>query len=331
MYGASWLVYHKPTQKEQVGTFLMAKYRDAEFAAWADEQFDWDIEPELLQLDVESISADDEAFEAQRDLDGERAAEMAQHFLPAVAAGVIVAQLPDGRRVFVDGQHRWRAAKDAGEQWVWALVFEMTEAQAAAFFRLRNGPAVRQSSHMDSTIAAQVSTFTPAVELAQVLDKHGCYLDRKRRRLQGAIATSKTAEAIYRVDGGDLLDKTLDVITDCWGRGSVALSAEVLEGMALFLAHWSGQMDAQRQREMRQRFRDEDLDAMVNEALRQWKIYRGTSHKANHIEAQLMFVFNNRRSLHRLPERTPGQLAKLPNLLRLERINRLKQFQPVTA
>lgn len=301
----------------------MAKYRDAEFAAWAAEQFDWDSEPELLQLDVNTMP--EERWEAQRILDGELAAQMAEHYLPAVAAGVIVAELPNGRRVFVDGQHRWKAAKDAGQQWIWALLYSMSEAQAAAFFRLKNGPAIRRSTHMDSTLAGEQATFRPAVEMSAILDKHGCYLDRQRRRVHGAIATSTMVEAIYAVDAGKLLDQTLDVITDCWGHGAVALSAEVLEGVALFLAHWGSHLDTQRQREMRQRFHDEDLDALVNEALRQWKQYRSTSSKAAYIEEHLLFAFNHKRSLHRLPERTAGQLAKLPNLARLTKVARLKQ------
>jgi hypothetical protein len=105
----------------------------------------------------------------------------------------------------------------------------------------------------------------------------------------------------------------------------------VLEGVALFLAHWGSHMDAQRAREMRQRFRGEDLDVLVNDVLRQWKQYRGTASKALYIESQLIFIYNRNRSLHRLPERTPGQLSKSPNLARLAQVARLKQQQLATA
>src|SRR5258708_4361486 len=100
----------------------MAKYRDAEFAAWAADRFDWNLTGTLVDLEVNRIP-DEMRFDAQRKLDGERSQGMSDWFMPAVAAGIIVAQLPDGRQVFIDGQHRWKAAKDAGVATVQALLF----------------------------------------------------------------------------------------------------------------------------------------------------------------------------------------------------------------
>lgn len=303
----------------------MAKYRDAAFAAWAASQFDWNLTPELVALDVESVIAEEWQFEAQRTLDGERAAGMAESFMPGVASGVVVAELHGGQRVFIDGQHRWRAAKDAGAKTIWVLLFrDMSYEQAAAFFRLRNGPAVRQSTHMDTTLSAEQAAYAPVLEMREVLDRHGCHLDRQSRR-SGAIASSTKVEQIYSVDDGKLLDMALDVITECWGHGRVALSAEVMEGMALFLGHYGSQLDAQRRRELKQRLHEQDIDLLVKDALHAWKQYHGTTKKALYIEAQIVFAFNFNRSTHRLPEHTPAQLAKMPNLQRLGKQYRLLQ------
>lgn len=119
----------------------MAKYGDTRFAASVAKKFDWEIKPKLVDLAVDDPRID-LAFSAQRELDDELASQMAEHFMPAAAAGVTVAERPDGSLVFVDGQHRWKAAIDAGESTVVALMFKMSHEQAAALFRLKNGSGI---------------------------------------------------------------------------------------------------------------------------------------------------------------------------------------------
>ena len=305
----------------------MAKYRDAKFAAWAADHFDWEMIPSLEALDVNAMP-EDIHFEAQRPLDSGRAYEMSEHFLPAVAAGVVVADLPDGRRVFVDGQHRWKAAKDAGYSYILGLVFQMSEKQAAAMFRLKNGPAVRQSAHVDSLLASREAAFEPTVEMVNILAKYDCVLGRHWSHKDGVVTCSTMIEAIYQVDDGVLLRRTLEVVTGTWGHGWEAVTGDALEGMALFLAHYSDDLQAPQIRDLQDRMRRESVDELLGTAKANWKQGKRGTKYALYIEQEILTIYNARRTSNRITERSVRQLRALPDLRGLAKMRPTESAGP---
>lgn len=292
----------------------MAKYGDKDIAAWAAGQFDWNQTPELVALDVASLEI--AHIEAQRNCDDERADQMAVCFISAVAAGVIVAESADGSIRVVDGQHRIRAARTAGQPTIHALLFRgMSEDQVAIFVRLKNGPAVRLPNHIDGWISAWLAGFAPNVAQERILAEYECILGKaERNRKDGLICCSKLIETIYANDGtGDLLKGTLDLVTNVWGHTSKAMGADVLEAAALFLLHH--ELNPAQLRDLTRALKARGLHDILARADESWEKVRGVK-RANHIEAEMAITFNYRRSHGRLPERTPRQLMQLPGLLR---------------
>jgi hypothetical protein len=308
----------------------MAKYGDSAFAKWAAQEFDWDITPELIKLDVRTLNDDEWKFAAQREQDNQRAVGMAENWLPAVSAGVIVAETPIGRRLIMDGQTRCLAAYVAEQPYVWTLTFRnMDERQAAAMFRLKNGAAVRPSTRMDATMAASEARYTAALAINEVLARFDCHFERhtyKGSRKEGVVTTSRVVELIYGVDEGALLDKTLEVITHAWGHGRYALSAMSLEGVALFLAHNATEFTWKAWRELKEKMRSTTAEDVVDAALGAQKQSKSGGRRSAYFEAQLNFLYNYKRQDHtRIPERTANQLARLPDLERLAQMRRVER------
>lgn len=306
----------------------MAKYRDMSFAAWAARSFDWDIQPTMVELAVDDARID-LAFSAQRELDDERASQMAQHYMAAAAAGVTVAELPDGRLVFVDGQHRWRAASDSRAPTILALVFKMSQEQASALFRLKNGPGVRLVQHIDSTNAAVEATDPRYVHMTAILQEFDCFLDREHSWKPGAINASASLEKIYNVDDGDLLAATLMAITETWGHDHNVLISPILEGMALFIAHHQDDLHTSQMRDLKEKLAKQGYEDLWSHARGNFRRIRGAT-QSTYVEQEIVTTYNLRRTSTRLPERTARQLAQLPDLAHLALANIVPPTLPLT-
>lgn len=296
------------------------KYRDAKYASDAKERFDWELTPRLVEFDPHELTPEEWQWIAQRLTDAKRASEMALYFMPALAAGVVVARAPDGFRYVTDGLHRCLSASLVGAT-VWVIWFDMNEDQAAAMFRLKNGKAIKQSTPMDGAFAARVSGYAPQLETDRILARYDCTFQRSKRWVDGAIHSETIIEEIFTVGNGWLLDRTLDVITTCWGRGRRALSVEVLHGVALFIGHYGQRFNPTQQREMVMRFREANLVDTLDKALANHKAYRGSlGTRAHYFEVELIKLYNARRTdPKRLEERSASSLAREADLAKLAR------------
>ncbi len=296
----------------------MSKYRELDYAKSVAARFDWNIAPELARLDITGFD-NGERMEVQRDLDSELSAGMGEAFLPAVAAAVIVAQVPDGRQFVVDGQHRIKAACIAGHTWVWALVFHMPLQQAEALFILKNGSATRLARHIDILAGKEINGYNPVVNLGRILAAHECFIDRGRSRKDGGVYASVILQNIYDVDSGALLDRVLEVITESWGHSPKALRAEVLEGTALFLGHYGTELQAGQLRDLKatlkaQKGGIERILAAADIATKE----QASVKRAVHVEYEILNTYNKKRTARRLTDRTSRQLAQLPGLSHLQ-------------
>lgn len=295
----------------------MAKYRDMRYASWAKREFDWDIQPDLVEISVDDPRID-LSFSAQRPLDDQRATQMAECFMPPLAAGINMAEFPDGRLVFMDGQHRWKAAKDAGQSTITVLLFKMDYEQASAFFRLKNGLAIRLVRHIESTRAAGESKDPLTTHMQAILQEYDCFLDpTPSSRKQGAVNASQAVEAIYAVDDGDLLALTLQMITGSWGNEREVLTGPVLTAVALFLAHHDDVLRSSDLRDLKEKLSKDGFEKLHSLAQSSFKRTGRGIPFVTHLEAEILSTFNSRRTSRRMPDRTLSQLGHLPDLAHL--------------
>lgn len=309
----------------------MAKYKGYDYAEWSNEAFNWNnLTPRLEYVDVNTLF---DIFPAQRDLDEERAAGMAAVFLSACADGIRIANLPDGRRFIVDGQHRKRAAQLAGQTGLWALVYDIPSyEQAAAMFRNVNGDGVVKTTPQAALNAANESKRPREQHMWDILGDFDLTLDSKDED-KTLIQAAQIVGRIYDTDDGDLLGLTIEVITDSWGRDYYkldgrrnripVLSDPILEGVALFLAHHP--QVAERPfllRELKRNLGKVDLGNLMENAFSSWV---ETDHKpklAFHVERQVLSAFNHNRSTsgNRLPDRTARDFLKLGDLGKMRHV-----------
>lgn len=308
----------------------MARYRGHEYAKWSTETFDWTrLTPRLEHVDV-NTSLD--AFPAQRDLDEERAAGMAAVFLPACADGIRIADLHDGRRFVVDGQHRLRAAQLAGWPKLWALVYTIPSYElACAMFHNVNGDGVVKTTPKAALNAAHESKRPREIHMWDILASFGLSVvpDEDMRLVQAA----QVVERIYDMDEGAHLALILDVITQCWGfdyytlRGRrnriPVLSDAVMEGMALFLAHHQQVADSPHLlRELKRALSKRDLADLMEKATSSWAEMDHKPKLAFHVEREIVNTFNHKRNAegNRLPDRTARELMRLGDIGKFYRV-----------
>ncbi|GAA0244892.1 DUF6551 family protein [Cryptosporangium japonicum] len=181
----------------------------------------------------ERLKIDDLAVDknAQRTLNRRRAAAIAAEWVPE-AAGTIVVSRRDGINYIVDGQTRTEGGRLAGATEIDAEVHHnLSEADEATLFLFKNRESTRPSAHDEYRIGltANLPLF---VDTEAMLVKHGLQVGSTSTNTVGAVAGILRITEKY---GPEVLDRTLSVAEEAWGRNEKTWDGMLLSGIGQFL------------------------------------------------------------------------------------------------
>lgn len=183
----------------------------------------------------------------QRPIDIARARKTA-HVWDHRLAGVVEVsdrgELAQPRYAIIDGQHRWAAAKSLVDPPVLvANVHEgLTLAEEAALFDKLN--RMRKKVNIFEHYKARLAAGDWVIGRIQlVLDKHGLRVDPAPA--EGCVGCVGTLEKVADIDDA-LLDETLSLVIDIWGKRRDGLDAPIIHGLALILHHLRDEIDLER-------------------------------------------------------------------------------------
>lgn len=183
----------------------------------------------------------------QRPCDHARARAMARDWNPRMVGIIEVsdrgpASLP--RYAIIDGQHRWAAAQllDEPPTLVANVHTGLTVADEAKLFDQLNRARkkVNVFEHYKARLAAGEWIIG---RIQAVLDKRGLIVDPAPK--DGHIGCVGTLEKVADIDDA-LLDETLELIIDIWGKRRDALDAPIIHGLALILHSLRDDIDLER-------------------------------------------------------------------------------------
>lgn len=173
--------------------------------------------------------------QAQRTLNEGRAQRIADNLVPEAVGLIIVSQRDNGDMYIVDGQHRCRACQLAGMDRVKTEIHHgLTLDQEAILFLIKN-----RESHKPRPIDEYHVGLTGGVPLFvdtdRVLKKHGLSLGSTSTNGVGAVS------GVLRITerfGAPILDRTLWVAEESFGRSAETWDGMFLGGLGQFLGRW---------------------------------------------------------------------------------------------
>lgn len=209
--------------------------------------------PQEIVLEHRPIGSMRVDREVQRQLDGNRANEIASNFNPTGFGIITVSVRKDGSTYIVDGQHRIAALRLMGvgdDHLVQCEVFTgLAKSDEAALFRVRN--AFKQIRVYDRFRVRVIEGDPVAVVLNNALERYGWHMPASGpSKTKGAFNAVAAIEWVYRGAGirkstvhPTETDNTLGVITGAWGHNSDGVRAEIVRGIGLFLVQYGNQVD----------------------------------------------------------------------------------------
>lgn len=198
----------------------------------------------VTTLTVDEIFAD---ATYQRILDAPRARVMAGTWDRRLAGVIEVSDRGESaspRYAVIDGQHRWAAAKCRVEPPVLvANVHEgLTVAEEAALFDKLNRQR-KKVNIFEHYKARLIAGDWIIGRIQAVLDKHGLKVDPAPR--DGCIGCVGTLERVAEIDDA-LLDETLQLVSDIWGKRRDGLDGPIIHGLAIILHRLRDEIDLER-------------------------------------------------------------------------------------
>lgn len=175
--------------------------------------------------------------QAQRKLDQAHADKIADAFDPALMGTLTVAETKKGRRWIVDGQHRKVAAlrfvDGDGTQQVKCNVIEVDDdAEAGRLFLGLN--MHKTVLTLDKFMVRVTAKHPVALGIVAVLERHGLHIDRTRG--EGVVQAVDACESVFsRQRGAVLLERTIRVLNNAWGKGADAYAGTLIRGLGLLL------------------------------------------------------------------------------------------------
>ena len=175
---------------------------------------------------------------AQREIRPAWVAELAAN-LDLEQIGALTINERNGRYYIIDGQHRAEAMRMFGfnnEKLQCFTYHGLTvEEEAEMFLKLNN--RLKVSTMDEFNIAVQAGRKDP-VEINRIVNEAGLHVASGG---EGAVRAVGKLQKVYSRSGSMVLATTLAIIRDAYGTHG--FSAEVIDGIGLFVDRYSDQMD----------------------------------------------------------------------------------------
>ena len=177
-----------------------------------------------------------------RPLDRNKVERIRDNFDPSLLGVIVVAEDGKGGYIPLDGQHRGAAARDLwpddDTQLIEAKVYKnlKLDQMATMFVGLNDG---NKPHPVQIFLKRATGGDSAAVAITKILLERGLRVEAPAK--DGHIVAVSALERVYSgfdVNGArpDLLDKTLEVAVNAWGRTRDAVRSEILLGLGLVLA-----------------------------------------------------------------------------------------------
>lgn len=183
----------------------------------------------------------------QRTFDAAHAQRIADGFDPDKFRELYVAKRPGitGKYWVFDGQHRLWAARawlGSADQKVPCRAWDSIPIERQAELFLDINGCVKQIKALDKWTIRLVAKEEIPLKIEAILHRHKLVVSKTRG--DGAVQAVSAVEAVYRRSGGEaILDRTLAMIGNAWGRSPASYDALILRGMAEFLHRFGAKID----------------------------------------------------------------------------------------
>jgi hypothetical protein len=182
-----------------------------------------------VEIPVEDLKIDPQA---QRTLNERRAQGIADNLVREAMGSIVVSQRPDGSRYVVDGQHRKRVSElESFPTMVAEVHHGLTQEEEAILFLIKNRESSKPSP-LDEYKVGLTAGIPQFVDTEKVMSKHGLEMGSTSTNSVGAVAGVLRITETY---GAEVLDRTLSVAENAWGRTSSTWDGMLLGGIGMLL------------------------------------------------------------------------------------------------
>jgi hypothetical protein len=251
---------------------------------------------ELEVVTIDDLQVD---HRYQRDLNQTFVELILADYDPVAADVLTISRREDGSEWIVNGQHHAAAARLAGETEALAWVYEGLSVMQEADLRLKANHR-KSDTHLDRFHAAFEAGRENAVQIVRLTEEFGTRVNRSGNSHTGINAAS-ALEAVYKVDEGLLLRRTLKFLRDTYGQiGGDNAQEAMIRGVSWFILQHSTEASMV---DVRDRLEKAGVEEIVRKA-RTTKAAMGGSLWINVYRA-MVEIYNYRRSMqHRIEWRT---------------------------
>lgn len=182
-----------------------------------------------VQLPVKSLLIDPQT---QRTLNERRAQSIADNLVREAIGSIVVSRRESGEDFIVDGMHRHRVCGLVGiEEMTCEVHMGLSQQQEAVLFLIKNREASKPNA-LDEYKVGLTAGLPLFVDTDTALRKRNLEVGTTSANSIGAVAGILRITAEY---GPDILDRTLTVAEQAWGRTAQTWDGMLLGGIGMFL------------------------------------------------------------------------------------------------
>ncbi|MFE6595182.1 DUF6551 family protein [Streptomyces sp. NPDC057781] len=205
------------------------------------KKYPYELRPHKVEhgiyIPVDELKIDEKA---QRTLNEQRAMGIANNLVAEAIGTIVVSQRENGDRFIVDGMHRWHASKLRGITKLVAEVHhDLDQQEEAVLFLIKNRESSKPTP-LDEYKIGLTAGLPLFVDTETALLKRNLSMGSTGTNTVGAVAGVLRITDLY---GPEILERTLKVAEDAWGRTKETWDGMLLGGIGMFLGRHGDHVD----------------------------------------------------------------------------------------